>query len=450
MGTFVATRRYWMKQNGARSPTLQLRLSVKDVKPEIWRKLLVPSDITLARLHAALQVLMGWNDNHLYAFVIGGKRYSAPSEHDIGKQNSIGTKLSAIFVKDIKAVTYEYDYGDRWEIELCNEPNDDGFQQKQPTECIEGSRHGPVEDSGGSREYMEKVKIYGNPRHKRYQEVRDFIGPMFDPEAFDLKQTNAMLKELGWEDCCWEDATSRSDETRVQSWGATIVHLLGCTIAVAFTGSRVQFESNVVAVGLGDAAHTHSFGKILADEAVEVLVATPLPGMVRSREVALHGEALFECLVAMELRTVVQGDRLEVGLVLLDGGERGLDDRSSRSGAHLPNDHKAWASFHEGKNAVVQIATYHGISLPVPRALSGLHLMRPFRDMTLSGQDSSGILWIVALSTLFGAAAQMCEQRPSVFSVVEDVLVDRLVADTESSLQPEGVGDLLGTPLFLQ
>ncbi len=186
-----------MKQNRARSQTLQLRLSVKDVKPEIWRKLLVPSDITLARLHAALQVLMGWNDNHLYAFVIGGKRYSPPSEHDIGKQNSIGTRLSGIFANDIKAVTYEYDYGDRWEIELCKEPKHDGFQQKQPTECIEGLRHGPVEDSGGSREYMEKVKIYGNPRHKRYLEVREFIGPMFDPEAFDLKQTNARLKELG-------------------------------------------------------------------------------------------------------------------------------------------------------------------------------------------------------------------------------------------------------------
>ena len=154
MATFVATRRYKMKQSRARSRTLHLRLSVKDVKPEIWRKLLVPSDITLAMLHAALQVLMGWNDNHLYAFVIGGKRYFPPSEHDIEKQNSIGTKLSSIFAKDIKAVTYEYDYGDRWEVELRSEPNKDGFKQKQPTECIESSRHGPVEDSGGSREYM--------------------------------------------------------------------------------------------------------------------------------------------------------------------------------------------------------------------------------------------------------------------------------------------------------
>jgi hypothetical protein len=188
-----------MKQNKAQSRVLQLRLSVKDIKPEIWRRLLVSSDITLARLHSILQIVMGWRDNHLYAFVIDGKRYSPPSEHDeqVGKKNSIRTKLSNIFVKDAKVITYEYDFGDGWEIELCNEPKNDGFQQNQSFECIEGSRHGPVEDSGGSREYMEKAKIYGNPKHKRYQEIRELIGPRFDPEAFDLKRTNEILKKIG-------------------------------------------------------------------------------------------------------------------------------------------------------------------------------------------------------------------------------------------------------------
>jgi len=199
MVTLVASRRNRMKQNSTRSRTLQFRVSVKDVKPEIWRKLLVSSDITLERLHAILQVLMGWRDNHLYAFVIDKKRYFPPSEHDtnIETQSSIRTKLSNVFAKNVAVITYEYDFGDRWEIELCNEPKNDGFQQKQSTECIEGSRHGPVEDSGGPREYMEKVKIYDNPRHKRYQEIREFIGPKFDPETFDLRKTNEMLKEFG-------------------------------------------------------------------------------------------------------------------------------------------------------------------------------------------------------------------------------------------------------------
>ena len=187
-----------MKQHKAQSKVLQFRLSVKDVKPEIWRKILVSSDITLARLHSILQVLMGWRDHHLYAFVIDEKRYSPRSEYDeIGKGNLVRTKLSSVFAKDAKPITYEYDFGDGWEIVLCNEPKDGGLQQNQSAECIEGSRHGPAEDSGGSRGYMEKEKIYGNPKHKRHHEIRKLMGPNFDPEAFDLTQTNEMLKEIG-------------------------------------------------------------------------------------------------------------------------------------------------------------------------------------------------------------------------------------------------------------
>jgi hypothetical protein len=188
-----------MKQIKARGSTLQFRITVKDVRPEIWRKLLVPSDITLEKLHTILQILMGWRNYHLYAFVINEKRYYPPNENynDIGKKNSIQTRLSSIFPKTSGPITYEYDFGDGWVIELCSEPKDDVVKQNQSAECIEGSRHGPVEDSGGSRGYMEKVKIYGNPQHKRYMEIRELIGPKFDAEAFSLRQTNEALKEVG-------------------------------------------------------------------------------------------------------------------------------------------------------------------------------------------------------------------------------------------------------------
>jgi hypothetical protein len=141
---------------------------------------------------------MGWRSLHLYAFVINNVRYSPPNEADeVGKGNSVNAKLSSIFGKKaIEPFTYEYDFGDGWEIEIHPEPKLDDFQQKQVAECIEGSRHGPVEDSGGSRGYMEKAKIYNNPQHKRYLEVRKLIGPGFDPESFDLAHTNEMLRKI--------------------------------------------------------------------------------------------------------------------------------------------------------------------------------------------------------------------------------------------------------------
>jgi hypothetical protein len=179
------------------SNMIQFRLSVKDVKPEIWRKVLVSSDITLERLHTILQVLMGWKNRHLYAFVVNEKRYSPPNEDDdVPKSRLIKTKLSTLFHARIEAITYEYDFGDGWEIELQSEARNNDLPQDLAARCIEGSRHGPAEDTGGSRGYMEKAMIYGNPQHRRYLEVRKLIGPNFDPEAFDLAQTNEMLKQV--------------------------------------------------------------------------------------------------------------------------------------------------------------------------------------------------------------------------------------------------------------
>ena len=71
-----------MKKSKIKPQLLQFRLSVKDVKPEIWRKLLVSEDVTLSKLHSILQVLMGWSGRHYYAFVINEKRYSSVAEND--------------------------------------------------------------------------------------------------------------------------------------------------------------------------------------------------------------------------------------------------------------------------------------------------------------------------------------------------------------------------------
>ncbi len=188
-----------MKQNNGRPPILQFRLSVMEIKPEIWRLARVSSSITLAQLHTILQVLMGWQDHHLYAFVIDEKRYAPRHEDDgdLGKGNVIETKLSSLFKKTPKVITYEYDFGDRWEVQISVESTQDRIEQNQSAECLEGCRHGPVEDSGGSRGYMEKIKIFRNPQHKGYQRIREWIGPSFDPEAFDLVETNELLRKIG-------------------------------------------------------------------------------------------------------------------------------------------------------------------------------------------------------------------------------------------------------------
>ena len=48
-------------------PAFDLRVSIQDTEPEIWRRLLVPESLTVAEFHLAVQAAFGWEDRHLYA-----------------------------------------------------------------------------------------------------------------------------------------------------------------------------------------------------------------------------------------------------------------------------------------------------------------------------------------------------------------------------------------------
>ena len=67
-------RRRWPPcRPNARSPTgrrrsIRSRSGLRGAKPPIWRRLEVPADISLARLHTVIQIAFGWGDSHLHVF----------------------------------------------------------------------------------------------------------------------------------------------------------------------------------------------------------------------------------------------------------------------------------------------------------------------------------------------------------------------------------------------
>ena len=51
----------------------QFHVLLLTISPAIWRRFLIRSDSTIADLHYSLQILMGWDDEHLHQFTIHGK-----------------------------------------------------------------------------------------------------------------------------------------------------------------------------------------------------------------------------------------------------------------------------------------------------------------------------------------------------------------------------------------
>jgi hypothetical protein len=63
--------------------------------------------------------------------------------------------------------------------------------------CLEGARAGRPEDCGGIWGYADFVDAIPNPDNERHEELLEWIGGSFDPEAFDpANATKAMMKAL--------------------------------------------------------------------------------------------------------------------------------------------------------------------------------------------------------------------------------------------------------------
>jgi hypothetical protein len=61
--------------------------------------------------------------------------------------------------------------------------------------CLAGKKACPPEDCGGVWGYYELLETIADPKHEDREEMLEWLGGEFDPDAFDLKEVNAMLAE---------------------------------------------------------------------------------------------------------------------------------------------------------------------------------------------------------------------------------------------------------------
>lgn len=174
----------------------QLKLTLQHVRPEIWRKLHVPSDIKLSKLHDVIQITMGWTNTHLHQFTIDGENYGRPDPEGLGPDMDDEKKFKLCdLVGENGRFIYEYDFGDGWRhiivVERIVDDTDD-----TAIRCADGRRHCPPEDCGGPPGYERLLKILKDNRHQEYAETIEWLGGGFDAEAFNIEAVNKALYKL--------------------------------------------------------------------------------------------------------------------------------------------------------------------------------------------------------------------------------------------------------------
>lgn len=170
----------------------QLKITLQDIDPPIWRRVVVPADFSLFDLHHVIQIAMGWEDCHLHDFMIKRQRYVSPSEEDLDDSGDESTTKLRDVVRARSKCTYQYDFGDSWDHLIMVEKTTADSAFVGPM-CIDGARACPPEDSGGSWGYVEKLEALSKADDPETEYLREWMGD-FDPELFDLDSVNKDLR----------------------------------------------------------------------------------------------------------------------------------------------------------------------------------------------------------------------------------------------------------------
>ena len=176
---------------------IQLRIELLQMKPAVWRRVIVPASIKLPKLHRVIQGAMGWEDVHFHEFEIGKSRYGIPDPEfpDPAMLNESSMTLASS-LNGAKSFTYTYDFGDDWRHRIQVEdilPADTPVKKAQ---CIAGEGACPPEDVGGSGGYADLLRILHRPEHEDYQHMVQWCGGPIDPQYFDLEKTQARLAKI--------------------------------------------------------------------------------------------------------------------------------------------------------------------------------------------------------------------------------------------------------------
>jgi hypothetical protein len=176
-----------------------LTIDLVDVEPKVHRRITVPFDIRLDRLHLVIQEAMPWTNSHLYELQIGGCGWGEPHP-DYGRDGPMDAKkmtlAAALTDAGRKTFSYIYDFGDGWEhkVKLVKTvPEIAGLPRIQ---LIEAIGRCPPEDSGGPWGYREKLRILKDPSDEDHADALEWMGEDYDPSLVNLTLIEDGLADL--------------------------------------------------------------------------------------------------------------------------------------------------------------------------------------------------------------------------------------------------------------
>lgn len=198
---------------GPMKKEFHIRIKLNNAPVNIWRELVVPSNITLEMLAYVLIEAMGWAHEHLYHYIAKNNVCYLNSRELKERNNSFFAFLSRVEYKNSEKTTlenvlqprggrikFEYDYGDSWTHDLwVKETRDYDKDEKPVIKLLKAHGMCPPEDCGGVWGYAELLELNKKKRKTAEDKERlDWfdISKDYDPEDCDLEWLQEDVEDL--------------------------------------------------------------------------------------------------------------------------------------------------------------------------------------------------------------------------------------------------------------
>lgn len=182
-----------------------IRISLRNVKPTVWRKLEVPSNITLSYLAEILLYVMGWEGYHLHQFRKNGVYYKQVTDEDtfwLGGDRLMDESeytLGQVLTKKGDKMVLEYDFGDGWEHQVSLSKIEPYADEEPPfPHLLSGKNACPPEDCGGVLGYEALCNYYytGKKDPNFPKEHYALVDKDFNPEYFPLEELRKDIEDV--------------------------------------------------------------------------------------------------------------------------------------------------------------------------------------------------------------------------------------------------------------
>lgn len=197
------------KTNQKKYKYYEIKVTIRDTHPPVWRRLQIPEGITFHELNAIIQLAFDWSGYHLYDFEVGATLHEEgifielPEVEDgwiyHERRNSKKEKIDKYF-KEYKRMKYTYDFGDDWIHDIAIEKIIETDIKLVNPICIKAKMAELPEDCGGAYGYEELLDILADEKHERYKEMKEWVENGFftwhdDRGYVDIEEINMRLED---------------------------------------------------------------------------------------------------------------------------------------------------------------------------------------------------------------------------------------------------------------